>query len=131
MRRSLKLMPRRCVNKTVANISLYLYLAVLIGAIEVGSLHAGEEFIILDKAKQAALAEWDKPVHFGTGNWKVVDDAEDQAIKLRADSSSFALEKSIMVGVEGDGPAGRRKFFFSRHRRPGRPVARRFSQDLL
>jgi hypothetical protein len=93
------LMARRSLNKTVADITIYLYLTALMGAVGAGSLHAGEEVIILGKGKTDALAEWDKPVHFGTGNWKVVGDAEDQAIKLRADSSSFALEKSITVDL--------------------------------
>lgn len=78
---------------------MHLLPAVLMGAVGVGPLHAGEEVIILSKGRTDTLAEWDKPVHFGTGNWKVVDDAEDQAIKLRADSSSFALEKSITVDL--------------------------------
>jgi hypothetical protein len=64
-----------------------------------GVVYAGEEVIILGKGKTQTLAEWDKPVHFGTGNWKVVDDAENQAIKLRTESSSFALEKSITVDL--------------------------------
>lgn len=93
------LMARRSLNKTVADITIYLYLTALMGAVGAGSLHAGEEVIILGKGKTAELAEWDKPVHFGTGDWKVVDDAEDQALKLRADSSSFALEKSITVDL--------------------------------
>lgn len=93
------LMARRSLNKTVADISIYLYLTALMGAVGAGSLHAGEEVIILGKGKTETLAEWDKPVHFGTGNWKVMDDAEDQALKLRADSSSFALEKSITVDL--------------------------------
>ena len=92
-------MARRSVKKTVADIAIYLYLAVLMGAVGVGSLHAGEEVIILGKSKAATLAEWDKPVHFGTGNWSVVDDGGDQAIKLRTESSSFALEKSITVDL--------------------------------
>lgn len=91
-------MARRCTKKTVAWIPLYI--AILIGALGVGSLSAGEEVIILGKGKTQALAEWDKPVHFGTGNWKVVDDAENQAIKLRTESSSFALEKSITVDLK-------------------------------
>jgi Protein of unknown function (DUF3047) len=90
-------MVRRCTNKTIAGIPLYL--VFLIGAVGVGSLYAGEEVIILGKGKTQALAEWDKPVHFGTGNWKVVDDAGDQVIKLRTESSSFALEKSITVDL--------------------------------
>ena len=73
--------------------------AILIGAVGVGSLDAEEEVIILGKGKTEALAEWDKPIHFGTGIWKVVDDAENQAIMLRTESSSFALEKSITVDL--------------------------------
>jgi hypothetical protein len=92
-------MERRGVNKTVANVSISLYLAVLIGAIDVGSLYAGEEVIILGRGKTATLAEWDKPVHVGTGDWSVVEDGDDQAIKLRTESSSFALEKSITVDL--------------------------------
>jgi DUF3047 family protein len=90
-------MARRCAKKTVAWIPFYL--AILIGPLGVGSLYAGDEVIILSKSKTETLAEWDKPVHFGTGNWKVVDDAENQAIKLRTESSSFALEKSITVDL--------------------------------
>ena len=88
-------MARRCIKKTVARIAIYL--AILIGA--VGVTYAGEEVIILSKGKTQALAEWEKPVHFGTGNWKVVDDGENQAIELRTESSSFALEKSITVDL--------------------------------
>ncbi|MDE3041589.1 MAG: DUF3047 domain-containing protein [Nitrospirota bacterium] len=91
-------MARRCAKKTVAGIPICL--AILIGALGVESLYAGEEVIILGKGKTPTLAEWDKPVHFGTGNWKVVDDAENQAIKLRTESSSFALEKSITVDLK-------------------------------
>jgi hypothetical protein len=65
-------MAKRCAKKTVAWIPLYL--AILIGAPGVGSLYAGEEVIILSKGKTQALEEWDKPVHFGTGKWSVVDD---------------------------------------------------------
>src|SRR5512144_919542 len=90
-------MARRCIKKTVAWMPLYI--AILIGALGFGSLYAGEEVIILGKGKTQALAEWDKPVHFGTGIWKVVDDGEDQAIQLRTESSSFALEKSITVDL--------------------------------
>ena len=50
------LMARRCAQQTVARISLYL--AVLIGAVGVGSLYAGEEVIILGKGKTQTLAEW-------------------------------------------------------------------------
>jgi len=90
-------MARRRVNKTVADIAVYL--AVLVGAVGFGSLHAGEEVIVLGKGKTATLSEWDKPVHFGTGNWSVVEDDGHQAIKLRTESSSFALEKSITVDL--------------------------------
>jgi hypothetical protein len=88
---------RRYAKKTVAVIPIYL--TFLMGAAGLGSLYAGDEVIILSKSKTETLAEWDKPVHFGTGNWKVVDDAENQAIKLRTESSSFALEKSIGVDL--------------------------------
>jgi hypothetical protein len=64
-----------------------------------GSHCTGEEVIILDRDKAAALEEWDKPVLFGSGNWKVVNDSGDQVIKLRTESSSFALEKSIVVDL--------------------------------
>ncbi len=90
-------MARGCPKKTVARIPAYL--VILIGTAGAGSPDAGEEIVILGKSKTQTLVEWDKPVHFGTGNWKVVDDGEDQAIKLRADSSSFALEKSITVDL--------------------------------
>ena len=89
-------MARRCANKTVAGIPIYL--ALLMGA--VGVTYAGEEVIILSKGKTQVLAEWDKPVHVGTGSWNVVDDGENQAIKLRTESSSFALEKSITVDLK-------------------------------
>ena len=91
-------MARRSAKKTAARISIYL--VILIGAVGVGVLYAGEEVIILGKGKTQTLAEWEKPVHFGVGNWKVVDDADDQAIKLRTESSSFALEKSITVDLK-------------------------------
>jgi Protein of unknown function (DUF3047) len=65
----------------------------------VGSLCAAEEVIILGRGKTETLVEWDKPVHVGTGIWNVVDDGEDQAIQLRTESSSFALEKSITVDL--------------------------------
>jgi hypothetical protein len=92
-------MSKRCTQKTIAWISLYL--SFLIGPVGIGSqyAYAGEEVIILGKGKTQTLAEWDKPVHFGTGDWKVVDDGENQAIKLRTESSSFALEKSITVDL--------------------------------
>ena len=90
-------MARRCTKKTAARISIYL--VILIGAVGVGALFAGEQVIILGKGKTQALAEWDKPVHYGKGIWKVVDDAENQAIKLRTESSSFALEKNITVDL--------------------------------
>ena len=90
-------MARRCTKKTVARIPLYI--AILIGVLGVGSLYAGEEVIILGRGKTETLAEWDKPVYVGTGIWNVVDDGEDQAIQLRTESSSFALEKSITVDL--------------------------------
>lgn len=92
------LMARRCTHGTAAG--LLIYLAILIGAVGVGFLHAGDEVIILGQGKTQALAEWDKPVHFGTGKWEVVDDAAHQAIKLRTESSSFALEKSVTVDLK-------------------------------
>lgn len=75
-------------------------LALLTGAVGMASLCAGEEVIILGKGKTEALAEWDKPVFVGTGSWSVVDDAADRVIKLRTESSSFALEKSITVDLK-------------------------------
>jgi hypothetical protein len=90
-------MARRCAQETV--VEMLIYLALLIGTMGVGSLYAGDEVIILGKGKSQTLGEWDKPVHFGTGSWKVVDDREGQAIKLRTESSSFALEKSITVDL--------------------------------
>lgn len=69
----------------------------MIGA--VGVVYAGEEVIILGKGKTQALAEWDKPVHFGTVNWKVMDDAENQAIKLRAEASSFSQHTKSVAEV--------------------------------
>lgn len=76
-----------------------IYLSILIGVVSVGSLCAAEEVIILGRGKTETLAEWDKPVHVGTGIWNVVDDGEDRAIQLRTESSSFALEKSITVDL--------------------------------
>ena len=90
-------MPRQFPNKTVALKPLFL--AMLIGMIG-GSVCTGEEVIILDKHKTQALAEWNKPVLFGTGNWKVVDESGEQVIKLRTESSSFALEKRITVDLK-------------------------------
>ena len=85
-------------NKTVAMKPISL--AVLIWLVGGGAISTGEEAIILDKRKTEALAEWDKPVLFGKGSWKVVDDAGEQVIKLRTESSSFALEKSITVDLK-------------------------------
>ena len=94
----LNLMLSRFANKTVPMKTIYLALLIWVGG--EGSICSGEEVIILDKAKTEALAEWDKPVLFGSGSWKVVDDAGDQVIKLRTESSSFALEKSITVDLK-------------------------------
>ena len=77
-----------------------LFLAMLIGMTGGGSLCSGEEVIVLGKQKTEALAEWDKPVLFGSGNWKVVDESGEQVLKLRTESSSFALEKSITVDLK-------------------------------
>jgi hypothetical protein len=77
-----------------------VYLALLIWVVVAGSPCTGEEVVILDKRKTEALAEWDKPVLFGKGIWKVVDDAGEQVIKLRTESSSFALEKTITVDLK-------------------------------
>ena len=51
------------------------------------------------KVRHRLLRNGTNPFTSGLGNWKVVDDAEDQAIKLRTESSSFALEKSITVDL--------------------------------
>ena len=91
------LLVKRCVHTTLALIAISF--AHLISAAGVASLYAGEEVIILGKGKTQALAEWDKPVHFGKGSWEVVGDGEDQAIKLRTETSSFALEKNITVDL--------------------------------
>jgi hypothetical protein len=88
---------RRFSNKTVLK---PISLAMLIGMFGQGSLCTGEEVIILDKHKTVDLAEWDKPVLFGSGDWKVVDDSGEQVIKLRTESSSFALEKRITVDLK-------------------------------
>ena len=85
-------------NKTVSLKPISL--AMLIGMVGEGSLCSGEEVIILDKHKTAALAEWDKPVLFGSGNWKVVDDSGEHVLKLRTESSSFALDKGITVDLK-------------------------------
>jgi hypothetical protein len=77
-----------------------IFLAVLIWLVGGGAISTGEEVIILHKHKTEALAEWDKPVLFGKGQWGVVDDSGEQAIKLRTESSSFALEKSITVDLK-------------------------------
>ena len=85
------------INKKVAMKSIPL--AVLILLVGGGAISTAEEVIILDKGKTTALAEWDKPVLFGKGHWEVVDDSGEQVIKLRTESSSFALEKSIVVDL--------------------------------
>jgi DUF3047 family protein len=89
---------RQFGNKTVAMKSIYL--AMLLWVAGAGSLCTGEEMIIPNNHKTEALAEWDKPVLFGKGSWKVADDSGDQVIKLRTESSSFALEKSITVDLK-------------------------------
>jgi len=94
----LRLVSSRFTSKPVA--LKIIYLALLIGVGGEGSICRGEEVIVLDKRKTEALAEWDKPVLFGKGDWKVVDDAGEQVIKLRTESSSFALEKSITVDLK-------------------------------
>jgi len=91
-------MSRRLPNKTVALKPIFL--AMLIGLIGGESLCSGEEVIILGKYKTEALEEWDKPVLVGRGDWKVVDDSGEQVIKLRTESSSFALEKRITVDLK-------------------------------
>jgi DUF3047 family protein len=87
----------RLSNKTVAMTSISLALVWLVAG---GAISTGKEVIILDTHKTEALAEWDKPVLFGKGSWKVVDDAGEQVIKLRTESSSFALEKRITVDLK-------------------------------
>jgi hypothetical protein len=88
----------RFFNKTAVAKSIFL--AVLIGAVGEGSFCAGEEVIILGKHKTEALPEWQKPVLFGSGNWKVVSDSGEQVVRLRTESSSFALDKSITVDLK-------------------------------
>lgn len=90
-------MAGRTITTVVAGVLIVI--SIQIGTVGVGTLHAGEEVIILGKGKTQTLAEWDKPVHFGTGDWKVVDDGAHQAVKLRTESSSFALEKSVTVDL--------------------------------
>jgi hypothetical protein len=77
-----------------------IYLAMLIGIVGERSFCAAEEVIILGKDKTEALAEWHKPVLVGNGNWKVVNDSGEQVVKLRTESSSFALDKSITVDLK-------------------------------
>jgi hypothetical protein len=77
-----------------------IFLAVLILLVGGGAISTAEEVIVLDNHKTEALPEWDKPVLFGKGSWSVVDDAGDQVIKLRTESSSFALEKAITVDLK-------------------------------
>jgi hypothetical protein len=91
-------MLRQFVRKTIAMQPVYLAVVFLL-LVGQGSLCTGEEVIILDKDKTTALAEWDKPVLFGKGHWEVVDDSGEQVIKLRTESSSFALEKSIVIDL--------------------------------
>jgi hypothetical protein len=88
----------RFCNKAV--VMKPLSLAVLIWLVRGGAISTGEEVIILGKHKTEALAEWDKPVLFGKGSWQVVDDSGEKVIKLRTESSSFALEKSITVDLK-------------------------------
>jgi hypothetical protein len=85
-------------NKIIATQPVYLAVMFLL-VVGQGSFCTAEEVIILDRDKTAALEEWDKPVLFGSGNWKVVDDSGDQVIKLRTEASSFALEKGIVVDL--------------------------------
>lgn len=80
---------------TVAGIPICF--ALLLGM--VGVMYTGKEGIILSKDKTQTLEERNRPAHFGTGIGEVVEDAEDQAIKLRTESSSFALEKSVTVDL--------------------------------
>jgi len=89
---------RQFAHETIAMQPVYLAVMFLL-LVGQGALCTGEEVIILDRDKAAALEEWDKPVLFGSGSWKVVDDSGEQVIKLRTESSSFALEKSIIVDL--------------------------------
>jgi len=91
-------MLRQFVDETIAMQPVYLAVMFLL-LVGQRSLCTGEEVIILARDKAAALEEWDKPVLFGSGSWKVVDDSGEQVIKLRTESSSFALEKSIIVDL--------------------------------
>jgi hypothetical protein len=91
-------MLHRSLHKTVGLKAISL--VMLVGLVGGGSLCTGEEVIVLDKHKTEALAEWDKPVLFGSSNWKVVDDSGQQLLKLRTESSSFALDKSITVDLK-------------------------------
>ena len=76
-----------------------LCLAMLIGVVAVGSLCAGEEVIILDTHKTDSLMDWDKRVLSGGSSWQVAYDSGDRVIKLRSESSSLSLEKSIVVDL--------------------------------
>jgi hypothetical protein len=91
-------MLRQFAHETIAMQPVYLAVMFLL-LVGQGALCTGEEVIILDKDKTTALAEWDKPVLFGKGHWEVVDDSGEQVIKLRTESSSFALEKRIVVDL--------------------------------
>ena len=77
-----------------------VYLTLLIGVMSVGSLCTGEEVVILDNHKVDTLLDWDKRVFSEGSRWQVVDDAGGQVIKLRSDSSSLSLEKSILVDLK-------------------------------
>src|SRR5207247_8094914 len=77
-----------------------IYLTLLIGVMNVGSLCTGEEVIILDNRKVDTLLDWDKRALSEGSRWQVVHDAGDQVIKLRSDSSSLSLEKSILVDLK-------------------------------
>jgi len=72
---------------------------MLTGMVVVGSLCAGEEVIVLDRQKTDALLDWDKRVLSEGSSWQVVDDSGDRVIKLRSESSSLSLEKSIVVDL--------------------------------
>ena len=88
----------RFAKNTIARMPIYLTL--LIGVMNVGSLCTGEEVIILDNRKVDTLLDWDKRALSEGSRWQVVHDAGDQVIKLRSDSSSLSLEKSILVDLK-------------------------------
>lgn len=106
---------------TVAGIPICF--ALLLGM--VGVTYTGKEGIILSKDKTQTLEERNRPAHFGTGIGEVVEDAEDQhqitdrIVLVRIGEKrhgGFEADTVSGMGVEGDCPADRWRFFFSRHR---------------